>query len=145
MKFCILLILVLHISRAFDSLSKESDVQKRQLPQIPVQANSASSIDCIPNRQERMQSLREQHQRMHQKRQGHYPLDQKEEYYENELKEKESKYVSLITLIFRNMLLSYEVLSNKMFSCFIIHVTIMLLILILYIIYYKRNLNGFIL
>ncbi|XP_035231514.1 uncharacterized protein LOC118203341 [Stegodyphus dumicola] len=40
-----------------------------------------------------MQSLREQHQRMHQKRQGQYPLEQKEEYYENELKEKESKYV----------------------------------------------------
>lgn len=75
-------------------ICRELDVQKRQLPQIPVQT-SASSLDSLPsNRQERMQSLREQHQRMHQKRQGHYPLDQKEEYYENELKEKESKYVS---------------------------------------------------
>lgn len=80
--------------RMSDITSREMDVQKRQLPQIPMQT-SASSLDSMPNRQERMQSLREQHQRMHQKRQGHYPLDQKEEYYENELKEKESKYVSL--------------------------------------------------
>lgn len=80
-------------ARLSDMTSKEMEVQRRQLPQIPVQT-SASSLDSMPNRQERMQSLREQHQRMHQRRQGHYPLDQKEEYYENELKEKESKYVS---------------------------------------------------
>ncbi|XP_042896204.1 partitioning defective 3 homolog isoform X2 [Parasteatoda tepidariorum] len=69
-------------------MSRE-DLLKRQLPQIP---SSSSDSGGMPNRQERMQSLREQHQRMHQKRQGQYPLEQKEEYYENELKEKEGNY-----------------------------------------------------
>ncbi|GFU01321.1 partitioning defective 3 homolog [Nephila pilipes] len=64
--------------------SRESS-SRRQLPQIP-------SAETVPNRQERMQSLREQYQRLHQRRQGQYPLEQKEEFYENELKEKEGNY-----------------------------------------------------
>ncbi|CAL1275581.1 unnamed protein product [Larinioides sclopetarius] len=76
-----------------DKLSDSSrEGGRRQLPQIPREHSPLSSVDSVPNRQERMQSLREQYQRMHQRRQGQYPLEQKEEYYENELKEKEGNY-----------------------------------------------------
>ncbi|KAG8180852.1 hypothetical protein JTE90_023005 [Oedothorax gibbosus] len=74
----------------------DSDLLRRQLPAIPRENASVSSLDSVSlqttNRQERMQSLREQYQRMHQRRQGQYPLEQREEYYENELKEKEGNY-----------------------------------------------------
>ncbi|GIX87362.1 partitioning defective 3 homolog [Caerostris extrusa] len=77
-------------SKDQDRLSDTSREGGRR--QIPRDNTSGSSLDTVPNRQERMQSLREQYQRMHQRRQGQYPLEQKEEYYENELKEKEGNY-----------------------------------------------------
>ncbi|XP_054722763.1 partitioning defective 3 homolog [Uloborus diversus] len=77
-----------HRSESRESDRAPSDVQGRRLPPVP-----RGEVEGFPpNRQERMQSLREQHQRMHQRRQGQYPLDHQEEYYENVLKEKE-KYV----------------------------------------------------
>lgn len=75
--------------RSSEFAPKTADSQKKPLAPLPLRETTSVPIEPILNRQERMQNLREQHQRLHQKRQGQYPLEQKEEYYENEIKEKE--------------------------------------------------------